>query len=211
MPDEVTLYKVHSQVRGRTNRTVRAKGPSRHRFKQHILGGSRRLLRNRPVMITEALLVEFYEELKIKDMQGILSVHTMDGRRIDLSQMKAAKAPLPAPKPVGKLDSIADDKPAGLPLETRPGGIPQGDPAQARSAERLEDEKKEEVETKPEPPDGEGTSRAEAQPETEVKTNPFATEVLEEVAAEPAPEPTPELVKSSPRGSKKQRGGKKHR
>lgn len=68
------IYYVVNAVRSVHTRLARAQAPERHRFKQFILGGSVRLLRNRPVSITEEQFIEFKDELKAKVDNGAILV-----------------------------------------------------------------------------------------------------------------------------------------
>lgn len=67
-------YYVVSAVRSVHTRLARAQAPERHRFKQFILGGTVRLVRNRPVPITEEMLEKHSEELRQKNVSGALIV-----------------------------------------------------------------------------------------------------------------------------------------
>lgn len=139
---------VHSQVRKLESRLTRRKQPTRHRFKQHLFGDpSRRLLRNRPVLITSTELVQHFEELHSKESVGILAVRTLDGQRLNLAMLRdgilaLAARPSPLPPLPPPLDSIANDIPAGIALPQQEGGTFVGDPAAARVLAALEAEKR---------------------------------------------------------------------
>jgi len=117
-------YAIHSTVRGRHNRTLRAQAPAHHRLKQYVGQNQTRLVRSRPLTISEEELLRDLEELKKKSLMGILEVRTLDGRKMDLETL----APLPAapssPLPNPPLDSAAKDTPAGQPMPNLPGGKP---------------------------------------------------------------------------------------
>lgn len=68
------IYYVVNAVRSVHTRLARAQAPERHRFKQFILGGSVRLLRNRPVSISEEQLIAFKDELKAKVDSGAILI-----------------------------------------------------------------------------------------------------------------------------------------
>lgn len=129
---------VHSQVRKQGSRLVRKQQPGRQRFKQHLFANpSKRLLRARPVRITSGELVTHFEELHAKERAGILAVHTVDGRRLDLSSLRdgilAMKGRTPVMViPALVLDSIANDTPAGNELPQFLDGTFVGDPAAER-------------------------------------------------------------------------------
>jgi len=120
---EPTHFAVHSMVRSRFNRTQRAQAPQHARFKQHVGSEQRRLLRNRPMLITEEVLKRDRDELLEMQKTGILEVRTLDGRLLDLETLQigpAAPAENPRSSPV--LDSVANDIPTGIPFPKIPGG-----------------------------------------------------------------------------------------
>lgn len=75
-----TFYVVNT-VRSIHTRLARSQSPTRHRFKQYILGGSTRLVRARPVPITDKQLFKFEDELRGKVESGAIQIHrdTPDG------------------------------------------------------------------------------------------------------------------------------------
>lgn len=115
-------YAVHSTVRGRHNRTLRAQSPVHHTLTQHLAGGDYRLVRGRPVQLTEEKFQLLLPELREKAAAGILEVKTLDGRLVDLTTLETSTLPAPVPAPHPPLDSIANDKPAGNPMPQFPGG-----------------------------------------------------------------------------------------
>jgi len=128
---------VRSQVRRVATRTTRARSPSRHRFKQFLFGDpSYRLVRNGERQVTSAKVLANLNELIDKETAGLLSVHFIDGRRLNLEFLKGGlvevEAPsLPAPLPNPPLDSAENDAPAGIPMTTFIDGTFPGDPAAA--------------------------------------------------------------------------------
>lgn len=122
----VAMYAVHSTVRARHTRTLRASSgmTNRHRFKQHIMSDQRRLIRNRPILITEEQLQAHLDEFKKKQAVGILEVRTMDGRILNLDTMQPSMAlpapPLPHPLP----DSADRDLKVGYTLPKHEGDKP---------------------------------------------------------------------------------------
>lgn len=85
-------FAIHSVVRSRHNRTRRASvaANNRHRFKQFVLPQQARLVRGRPVIITEQQLMEHVDELYTKEKAGILEVRTAHAhRRVDLEKIVA--------------------------------------------------------------------------------------------------------------------------
>jgi hypothetical protein len=148
LPD---VFVVHSQVRRVATRTVRAVQPTRHRFKQYLLGDPhKRLTRRRPVVITARDLLRNVDTFIADEAAGKLSVHTKDGRRLDLVRLKEGLPLLSASPPIPalynpRLDSIQHDKPAGIPLPVYVDGTFPGDPAAQRALERITAEKKAEA------------------------------------------------------------------
>lgn len=129
---------VCSQVRKLTSRTLRRQQPVRHRFKQYLFADpSKRILRNRPVRITSEDLVKNFAELEAKEACGILAVHTLDGRRLNLASLRdgilsmSAKVSSEA-RPNPPLDSIVNDTPTGIPMSQFIDGTFDGDPAAER-------------------------------------------------------------------------------
>lgn len=118
----MTTYAVISTVRGRANRTQRAGAPAHHRLKQHVGASQARLVRGRPLIISEEIFQRDLEDLRHKNAQGILEVRTMDGRLFDLSTLQAAVLVPQPPLPHPPLDSIANDLQVGIPMGTQPGG-----------------------------------------------------------------------------------------
>lgn len=157
LPD--TLH-VKSQVRSRGNRTLRARQPTRHRFKQYLFSDpSKRLVRNRPLRVPASDVRKNLDELISKEAAGILSVHAPNGQRIDLVALKAGRvsmAPMlpPAPIPNPPLDSAARDVPAGENMPQYIGGTFAGDPIAQQVAKDLSQQKAEEAEKKEPVADG---------------------------------------------------------
>lgn len=107
-------YAIHSMVRSRTNRTARAQAPTHARFKQHVLTGQHRLIRGRPLVITEKTLLDHLGELREKQALNLLEVRTMEGRVVNLNTFELGElSPVPlAPHP--RMDSLANDIPTGI-------------------------------------------------------------------------------------------------
>lgn len=116
----MNTFLVHNASRSRFNRTQRAQQPVHGGHKQYVLEG-RRLLRNRPLIISEAELDKHLEELKAKHAQGLVSVTTGDGRPFDLTTRKVGELPPSSPPPNKRLDSAANDKPGGYVIPRFPG------------------------------------------------------------------------------------------
>lgn len=151
LPD---ILHIKSQVRGRGNRTLRARQPTRHRFKQYLFSDpSKRLVRGRVLRVKASDVRANLDELLDKEESGILSVHAPNGQRVDLQALKAGRislAPLPLPAPlVNKpLDSAANDIPSGENIPQHLGGSFPGDPIAQTVGERMAAEKQAEAEKK---------------------------------------------------------------
>lgn len=151
LPD---ILHVRSQVRAPGNRTLRARQPTRHRFKQYLFADpSKRLVRKRPLRVSASAVRANLDELIEKEAAGILSVHAPNGARINLAALKAgqvvmAQLPPPAPLPNKPLDSAANDTPAGEAMPQFLGGTFAGDPIAAQTAATLASEKQEEADRK---------------------------------------------------------------
>jgi hypothetical protein len=203
---------VCSQVRKLASRTLRRQQPTRHRFKQYLFSDpSKRILRNRPVRITSDDLVKNFAELEAKEACGILAVHTLDGRRLDLASLRdgilslSAKVPSET-KPNPPLDSIANDTPTGISMAQFIDGTFDGDPAAERVLAELTAQKT-----------AEGIRQGAIEnPDTGDETDPLVdfedpaapVAPVEEVVEEPPPPPPPAPV-SQPTPSSKL--GKKRR
>jgi hypothetical protein len=194
---------VHSQVRKVATRTVRTQHPTRHRFKQYLLGDPhKRLTRRRPVVVTARDLVQNVDSFIEHEAVGRLSVHTKDGRRLDLVQLKAGIPVIAAAPPIPaqynrRLDSLEYDIPAGNPLPIYVDGTFPGDPAAQRALERITAEKQAEAirqgatEETPTPEESEESEVIEESPVVEEKIEASNSEVE---SVEAAPEPADPLA-----------------
>lgn len=222
LPD---VLHVKSQVRAVGNRTLRARHPTRHRFKQYLFGNpSLRLVRKRVLRVSAAQVRVGLDELIAKEAAGILSVHAPNGARIDLAALKAgqvvmAQLPPTPPLPNKPLDSVANDIPAGENMAQYLGGTFAGDPIAAKTAEDMAAGKAEEAERKqpadldsgtdpldpagaaaaPVVTDGEPASAQEGEASLEAPPVPEVDPALAatEVAEPPAPEPPASKDESS--------------
>ncbi len=151
LPD---VLHVKSQVRAVANRTLRARHPTRHRFKQYLFGNpSLRLVRKRVLRLSAAQVRAGLDELLEKEAAGILTVHAPNGQRVNLRALKTGRvelAPLvvtpPLPNP--PLDSAANDLPGGENMPQFQGGTFPNDPAAEVVLERIAAEKQDEAEKK---------------------------------------------------------------
>ena len=95
------VFWVSSTVRSVQTRLTRALAPERARFKQYILGGSLRLVRNRPLVISELQLKHFKPELEAKWKAGLIEVRegAPDGPVYLFEKKKRRKSTPPPPMP----------------------------------------------------------------------------------------------------------------
>lgn len=95
------VFWVSSTVRSVHTRLTRALAPERARFKQYILGGSLRLVRNRPLVISEEQLKHFNKELEAKYKAGLIVVRedSPDGPIHQFEKKKRRKSTPPPPPP----------------------------------------------------------------------------------------------------------------
>ena len=108
------FFHLHNTTRGRGNRTLRAQAPAHLRFKQYVTNTQLRLIRGRPLLVSEDTVRANLDELRQKSQQGILELRTVDGRLVDLSTLKAPEFfGTPSPLPNFPLDDANLDKPAG--------------------------------------------------------------------------------------------------
>ncbi|HEU4635663.1 MAG TPA: hypothetical protein VFS41_05750, partial [Edaphobacter sp.] len=104
-----TYYNVHNVARGRGNRISRAGLPTHRGMKQYIGKAQARLVRSRPVLLTEAELLRDLEDLRARAALHLIEVRTTDGRLVDLSTLTPGEV-APSPKlPHPLLDSVAND------------------------------------------------------------------------------------------------------
>lgn len=114
-------YLVHNGSRSTATRMVRASQPRHGGHKQFVCGNDHRLVRGRPVALTEEKLQEHLEELRTKASKGLIYVTTRDGRPFDLADLKPLEARRESPLPNPPLDSAARDINRGSDMTTRPG------------------------------------------------------------------------------------------
>lgn len=140
LPDVLVI---RSQVRRQATRTTRARSPSRHRFKQFLFGDpSYRLVRNSARQVPTTKVLAHVNELIEQEAAGLLSVHLIDGRRLNLALFRSGlveveAAPLPAPPPNPPLDSAANDSASGIPMTTFIDGSFPGDPVAENTLQQM--------------------------------------------------------------------------
>lgn len=92
---------------------------------QYLFASRIRLLRDRPLRVTEGVLQENLTELLSKWKSGMLEVHTPDGRVVDLATLVPVRPQIPVMAPDFPLDSIKNDKIGGQRQPIFPGGAVQ--------------------------------------------------------------------------------------
>lgn len=108
-------YQIHNGSRDVQTRTVRATRPTHGGLKQYIMNGTRRLIRGRPVTVTEEELKQHIDELRAKATQGILYITLLDGREVNLWTGDLGRSVPPANmRPEPPLDDAANDKQSGI-------------------------------------------------------------------------------------------------
>lgn len=105
-------YKVHNGARDPETRTLRAQNAQHRGLKLFIPIGQQRVLRGRPVVVTEQQIGEHIKELQAMQDAGLLYVTTMDERVVDLHTGERAPRPAEPPRPNPPLDDARRD-PAG--------------------------------------------------------------------------------------------------
>jgi len=78
---------------------MRTDKQGRKPFKQYLGGGKYRLIRKRPLFLTEETLLPLLEELKEKQAKGWLEVQTLKGETVDLDKVGKKVKPAPPPPP----------------------------------------------------------------------------------------------------------------
>jgi len=114
-------YVVHNTVRARHTRSLRVLAAQHPRQRVHVGASQMRVVRGRPLYITEEQLRQYQGELRDKASQGILEVRTVSGQLVDLLTLQAAPLPVAPPLPNAPLDSIANDDPGPV-LRLPPSG-----------------------------------------------------------------------------------------
>jgi hypothetical protein len=108
---EERKFIIRNSVRSRSNRTLRAKQPMRAPLRQQLAGGKYRVLRGRPITLTEREVMEILPELVAKVDAGALEICMLDGRPIDVRTGEPLVGPrVSPPLPNPPMDSIANDK-----------------------------------------------------------------------------------------------------
>lgn len=106
-------YKVHNGSRDPETRTLRASNANHRGLKLFIPIGQQRVIRGRPVVVTEQQLGENIKEMQALQDAGLIYVTTMDERVVDLHTGERAPRPGEPPAPKPPLDDAAKDNVGG--------------------------------------------------------------------------------------------------
>jgi hypothetical protein len=118
-------FLIHNGSRATHNRTLRAQQPEHGGHKQYILDANHRLIRGRPLVVTEEKIKEHLSELKVKEGKGLLYVTTEQMIPVDLDTLQPSALPVPAsPLPNPPLDSAKNDRLVGDPMLPNRGELP---------------------------------------------------------------------------------------
>lgn len=200
------LLVVRSQVRRVGTRTARATSSTRHRFKQYLFNDqSHRLVRNGARTVLASKVLTHIDDLIKKEVAGMLTVHMLDGRKVNLQAMRAGvldieAAPLPAPQPNPPLDSIANDTPSGNPMPQFIEGSFPGDPTAEDTLKRMLADKRSEQGVEEEDPlfvDFSKSIEEDSAGDTEVVGDADAAKVEETVKEPPAEEEETKVAEES--------------
>jgi hypothetical protein len=131
-------YYVHNTVRHVENRVKRYAGATHRGLVQYV--GDKRVIRGRPLVISEEELQKHLDELKSKYEQGLLMVCSAAGNVIDFGTLKPSKLPPPPPLPNFLPDSVVNDKPSGIPMPIYPEGAIQSTAAMQEAKEEAKSE-----------------------------------------------------------------------
>ena len=115
------VFLVHNGARSRTNRALRALQPVHGGLKQFICDGSRRLVRGRPVQLTEDEIHRHLAELQSLEAKGLIHVTVGDGRPFSLARCEIEPgSPVANTRPEMPLDSAARDDNQGMNMNPIP-------------------------------------------------------------------------------------------
>ena len=108
-------YLIHNAVRDCHNRTLRASKPTHRGMKQFLFKSQDRLVRGRPILVTEEKLLANIDEIKSKVRDGLVYVTLGNLTPFDVERFVPATTPK-TKSPEFPLDSINRDRHVGLPM-----------------------------------------------------------------------------------------------
>lgn len=106
-------YLIHNAMRANQSRVVRAKASTHRGLKQFLFQGQLRLVRGRPIPVTEEVLMLNLEEIQAKAQAGLIYVTLADQTPFDVMTLSPVIVPKTKP-PEFRQDSINLDAPAGI-------------------------------------------------------------------------------------------------
>ena len=182
---EERKFLICNSTRGRANRTLRAQQAKHHPLRQHLGGGKYRIIRGRPITLTESEVMTHIKEIREKVLSGALEIRTQDGRLVDVETgepMTDLQKSMPLPNP--PMDSIANDKQnVGQRMPQFAGGDTEGDtsdvPALVAGAPVTETEETTPAADPPAAPPTDDKPADAAPPVTETASETTSTETTE--------------------------------
>jgi hypothetical protein len=106
-------YFIHNVSRKGHSRVARAQAPA-HRKAQFVLAAQKRLVRSRPLRISEEELLENLSSLQSMVKAGQICVVNQDQGVVDLLTLQESKVVISSPRPQFPLDSISRDRNGGV-------------------------------------------------------------------------------------------------
>lgn len=112
------MYLLHNTIRDRNTRLARLEHGSKRGMVQFVLKSRRRLVRARPLHLTEEEMLENLKELQELQRSGKAKVTLRSGVPVDLFTLREVPvAPVANTTPNFPLDSINRDKPSGIRMD----------------------------------------------------------------------------------------------
>jgi len=117
--DRYAIYNVVGDV---ATRNKRASAPVHRRYVERLFKDQRRVTRGRSIVVRDIEVIDNIDEIRRKTELGFIKLRTLDGRDVNLDTLEPYEPikSVPMPKPLD--DSIAKDKPRGIPAPQFPGG-----------------------------------------------------------------------------------------
>lgn len=107
-------FLLHNGSRSRNTRMLRASQPEHGGHKQYVLGSDHRLVRGRPLRLSEDMVKRHLKELVEKESKGLVYLTTLQLVPVDMATLQVIAEPVPvSPPPAPRLDSAKFDAPSG--------------------------------------------------------------------------------------------------
>lgn len=126
-------FLIYNTTRAKATRTQRALAPQHSKTTLLLGAGLLRIMRARPLPVTESVVRKLQAELITKEEAGLLYVATSAGLRVDLATLDVVERPKPVePRPKKRLDSVANDanEGVGIPIPPYEDAIAQVQPVE---------------------------------------------------------------------------------